>query len=564
MSSRKCLNSPDNFCYICGKYVLAKQQKNISEFVKNVYNMYFGFTIGNQDKQWVPHKVCATCVRELRKWSKRQNNTFNLQSPMLWREPQDHAEDCYFCCCKTTGYNSKSKKDLIYPNVQSVTHAVYREPDVAPPSPPYLESMQIEDFSSDVEDVSQPDIDFETSAEPKLFSQSELNDLTRDLGLPKDAAELLGSRLSERNMLAPGTSFSWYRNREKDFIPHFAEDQDLVYCKNIHGLVKMFNIEYDANQWRLFIDSSKRSLKAVLLHNGNKYASLPVAHSVHLKECYDNLKNVLTKINYEHHGWMVCGDLKVISMLLGQQGGYTKYPCFLCEWDSRDGGQHWTKKDWPPRTELVPGSKNMVRENLVPREKVLLPPLHIKLGMMKQFTKALNKEGEGFKYLQQIFPTLSEAKLKEGIFVGPDIRKLMKDTKFDEKLSEIELEAWKSFKEVVRNFLGNHKSPNYEDIVKKMIENFGKMGCSMSIKLHFLNSHLDYFPDNLGAVSEEQGERFHQDLKEMERRYQGRWNTRMMADYCWLLKRDDPNTNFKRKSHSRSFGEKKTRYHKSI
>ncbi|GFW68345.1 uncharacterized protein TNCV_2263341 [Trichonephila clavipes] len=59
----------------------------------------------------------------------------------------------------------------------------------------------------------------------------------------------------------------------------------------------------------------------------------------------------------------------------------------------------------------------------------------------------------------------------------------------------------------------------------------------MSVKVHFLHSHLDYFSENLGAVSEEQGERFHQDIKEMERRYQGRWNVNMMADYCWMLKR---------------------------
>ncbi|GFU57687.1 uncharacterized protein TNCV_3638421 [Trichonephila clavipes] len=58
----------------------------------------------------------------------------------------------------------------------------------------------------------------------------------------------------------------------------------------------------------------------------------------------------------------------------------------------------------------------------------------------------------------------------------------------------------------------------------------------MSVKVHFLHSHLDYFPENVGAVSEEQGERFHQDIKEMERRYQGRWNVNMMADYCWMLK----------------------------
>jgi hypothetical protein len=52
----------------------------------------------------------------------------------------------------------------------------------------------------------------------------------------------------------------------------------------------------------------------------------------------------------------------------------------------------------------------------------------------------------------------------------------------------------------------------------------------MSLKLHFLASHLDHFPPNLGAVSEEQGERFHQDLKDVERRYQGRWDVNMMVD----------------------------------
>ena len=55
----------------------------------------------------------------------------------------------------------------------------------------------------------------------------------------------------------------------------------------------------------------------------------------------------------------------------------------------------------------------------------------------------------------------------------------------------------------------------------------------MSVKLHFLHSHLDFFPDNLGDVSEEQGERFHQDIKDIERRYQGRWDVSMLADYCW-------------------------------
>jgi len=60
----------------------------------------------------------------------------------------------------------------------------------------------------------------------------------------------------------------------------------------------------------------------------------------------------------------------------------------------------------------------------------------------------------------------------------------------------------------------------------------------MSLKVHFLFSHLDYFPDNLGDFSEEMGERFHQDIKIMETRYQGRWEVSMMADYCWMMDRD--------------------------
>jgi hypothetical protein len=135
----------------------------------------------------------------------------------------------------------------------------------------------------------------------------------------------------------------------------------------------MFGVEYKVNKWRLFIDSSKRSLKAVLLHNGNNYASLPIGHSVHLKESYENLELVLTKIGYTAHDWMICGDQKVLCMLLGQQVGYTKYPCFMYEWDSRATSQHWEPKCWTPRTSLEPGSKNILSKSLVDPKKILLP-----------------------------------------------------------------------------------------------------------------------------------------------------------------------------------------------
>jgi hypothetical protein len=79
-----------------------------------------------------------------------------------------------------------------------------------------------------------------------------------------------------------------------------------------------------------------------------------------------------------------------------------------------------------------------------------------------------------------------------------------------------------------------------------------------------LASHLDYFPENLGAVSEEQGERFHRDIKEMERRYQGRWNVNMMAEYCWTLHRDESQETLKSKTSKRSFDGKKKCYYKNL
>ncbi|GFY22134.1 uncharacterized protein TNCV_3297771 [Trichonephila clavipes] len=100
-----------------------------------------------------------------------------------------------------------------------------------------------------------------------------------------------------------------------------------------HVLMSMMNfknISYDPNNWRLLIDSSNLSLKAVLLHNGNIRPSIPIRHSVHAMETYANVKLLLELIMYKDHKCQICGDLKVIALLMGMQLGYTKYCCFLC------------------------------------------------------------------------------------------------------------------------------------------------------------------------------------------------------------------------------------------
>lgn len=119
--------------------------------------------------------------------------------------------------------------------------------------------------------------------------------------MTKGQAEILGSRLQQWNLLHPQTRISVYRQRDAEFLDFFEEESDLVYCTNVEGLMSKLGYNYSPDQWRLFIDSSKSSLKAVLLHIGNDLSSVPAAYGIHVKETYVNLKNLLEKIQYDRH-----------------------------------------------------------------------------------------------------------------------------------------------------------------------------------------------------------------------------------------------------------------------
>jgi len=71
------------------------------------------------------------------------------------------------------------------------------------------------------------------------------------------------------------------------------KEYDLVFCCDVDGLMNALGIKHDPQEWRLFIDSSKLCLKAVLLHNGNQHPSIPVGHAVYMKVTYENLKQLL-------------------------------------------------------------------------------------------------------------------------------------------------------------------------------------------------------------------------------------------------------------------------------
>jgi hypothetical protein len=82
----------------------------------------------------------------------------------------------------------------------------------------------------------------------------------------------------------------------KDF---FSQEDGAVFCNDVCSVMEVLGHEYNPDRWRLFIDSSKVSLKVVLLHKGNRFPSVPLAHAANMMESYESMKLLLVKIKYD-------------------------------------------------------------------------------------------------------------------------------------------------------------------------------------------------------------------------------------------------------------------------
>lgn len=124
-----------------------------------------------------------------------------------------------------------------------------------------------------------------------------------------------------------------------------------------------------------------------------------------------------------------------------------------------------------------------------------------------------------------------------GMFNGPDIRRLMKKNDFDNSLNPNQIIAWNAIKDVIENVLGKKREADSAERVKRLLKAFEVLGVNMSLKVHFLHHHMDWFEKQLSTESDEQGERFHQVALTMETRYRGKRLDSMLGDLCWWLKR---------------------------
>ena len=87
----------------------------------------------------------------------------------------------------------------------------------------------------------------------------------------------------------------------------------MVFCNVVSSAIEALGHQHNSNELRMFIDSSKVSLIAVLLHNGNKFPSVPLVHTTNMKESCVNMKLLLEKIQYEKYTWNICESISCLA-----------------------------------------------------------------------------------------------------------------------------------------------------------------------------------------------------------------------------------------------------------
>ena len=119
---RCCLIDPDVFCYICGEYKAKEHRFNVRDVTKKSYQAHFDMKLGDQDKSWSPHKVSKYCTETLRLWTQGKAKFMEFGVPMVWREPKNHHDDCYFCMVNMSGWNRQKNNSWQYPARRPIPH----------------------------------------------------------------------------------------------------------------------------------------------------------------------------------------------------------------------------------------------------------------------------------------------------------------------------------------------------------------------------------------------------------------------------------------------------------
>jgi len=165
------------------------------------------------------------------------------------------------------GMSMKKKSTLVYRNIPSAIRPVPHGDGHPVPEPPDNFAMYSddEDSVSSNSEEQQPSASRDADYLPSIdFSnhkttEGELNDLIKDLELPKNKAELLASMLQQWNLLNHSVKVTTFRTRNQEFEQFFKTVGYFTYCKDIDGLMDAMHMRHSPEQWQIFTDTSKTS-----------------------------------------------------------------------------------------------------------------------------------------------------------------------------------------------------------------------------------------------------------------------------------------------------------------
>lgn len=415
------------FCYVCGHYITQNVKKSLEE-KKNIGKNFFttefrtAYTLYyNQpdltEEDFTPNSACTTCYRGLINWLHGKKSKLQYGTPVVWVKQNTHdTAECY--ACRNFDEGKKNKKVKVYQTTLTGSLPLPLLADVDPPRPPSPDTLSTitATTATNDNDATYVPSDLEDD-ERELISKLEMDYIVAKMLLSQENAEFLTTFLKKKKMTEVNATD--YRKRQADYQRFFTLDESktMAYCNDIEGLMFKMGLECNVEDWRLFTDGSQSSLKAVLLHKSNKKPSVPLFFSTTMKENHDSMVQLFEMIKYKTYKWKVCCDLKLANILCGVKRGFPKYFCFKCNWNTRQKVDHYTYDGW---TGENPEMTDKVIENV---DKILLPPLHIKLGIVQKFieTTLKAKDDDGkmknvavFDCLKTIFKKLSEAKILGG------------------------------------------------------------------------------------------------------------------------------------------------------
>jgi hypothetical protein len=180
------------------------------------FKKYFGLEILNQNKPWVPHVICGSCRATLEAWLRGEKRKMTCGIPRLWREPQNHVNDCFFCLLDLSHFKkTKNRFHIQYPDVPSFRAPVLHSVELPPPTNEFSSSEEsasdydlpcfLEKLVSGEENVTNPHEEHETN--PHFLTQH---------------AEILTSRLKKWNLLDKSCKITSSRKRHERFLQHFC------------------------------------------------------------------------------------------------------------------------------------------------------------------------------------------------------------------------------------------------------------------------------------------------------------------------------------------------------